>query len=180
MENNRPLGWTTLDEAKKLVEAGLDPNTADMYYHYNTVEIKGVVKYISGPELATSPYSEGVKTAHMLYASPMMDESDKVYPCWSIGTLLELIPKLVGERNSSLLYHAYFNFELSPRYKYPLRWVARYSGSIKQKDNEGDFDGQTMFSKDVSTEFTYETAIETVCDTTIWLLENGYIEKHEE
>ena len=50
----------------------------------------------------------------------------------------------------------------------------------KQNDNERDFDGQTMFSKDVSTEFTYETAIETICDTTIWLLENGYIEKHED
>lgn len=30
----KPLGWTTIEEAKKLVEAGLDPNTADMSYNF--------------------------------------------------------------------------------------------------------------------------------------------------
>ena len=96
MENNRPLGWTTLDEAKRLVEAGLDPNTADMYYHYDTVEIEGAVKYISGPELATSPYSEGVKTAHMLYTSPMLDDLNKVCPCWSLGALKNVVEEYFG------------------------------------------------------------------------------------
>lgn len=168
MKNNRPLGWTTLDEAKRLVDAGLDPNTADMGYELDTQSPR-----------ATS-FTQLEKYFKALYVSPIYEPMTKAYPCWSLGALLELIPKLVGERNSSLLYHAYFNFELSPRYKYPLRWVARYSGSIKQKDNEGDFDGQTMFSKDVSTEFTYGAAIETICDTMVFLLENGYIEKHEE
>lgn len=97
MENNRPLGWTTLDEAKRLVEAGIDPNTADMYYHYDTVEIEGAVKYISGPELATSPYSEGVKTAHMLYTSPMLDDLNKVCPCWSLGALKNIVEEEFGK-----------------------------------------------------------------------------------
>lgn len=92
MENNRPLGWTTINEAKRLVEAGLDPNTADMYYFYDTIELEGIVKYINGPTLVTSPYSEGVKTAHMVYPSPMLDESDKVCPCWSLGALIEILP----------------------------------------------------------------------------------------
>ena len=35
MANNKPLGWTMLEEAKKLVKAGFDPNTADMYFVHN-------------------------------------------------------------------------------------------------------------------------------------------------
>ena len=31
-QNNRPLGWTTLEEAKQLVKVGLPIETADMHY----------------------------------------------------------------------------------------------------------------------------------------------------
>lgn len=29
----KPIGWTSIEQAKKLVAAGLVPNTADMYYY---------------------------------------------------------------------------------------------------------------------------------------------------
>ena len=74
METNevkRPLGWTTLEEAQKLIEAGLDPETADMYY----------VK-LGANEYSLRPFSE-----------PNWDRQQGVdKPCWSLGALFRLIP----------------------------------------------------------------------------------------
>lgn len=67
MENNRPLGWTTLEEAKRLVKAGLDQNTADMWISPNG-------KYI-GDSKQTPNYN--------------------TYPCWSIGNLFNIAYTIV-------------------------------------------------------------------------------------
>ena len=35
-ENNTPIGWTSLEQSKRLVELGLDAKSADMYYEEMT------------------------------------------------------------------------------------------------------------------------------------------------
>ena len=58
------LGWTTIEQSKKLIEAGLDPNTADMW-------ISPQSKYVGNIE---------------------MKPHYKVYHSWSLGRLIGLIP----------------------------------------------------------------------------------------
>lgn len=79
MENNRPLGWTTLEEAKKLVEAGLDPNTADMSFaeaHLSNVDLDVV---------DTASYSK----------TKDYDDLWERFPCWSLGALVEISVKII-------------------------------------------------------------------------------------
>jgi hypothetical protein len=63
------LGWTTLEQSKKLVEAGLDPNTADM----SVFEAEG---------------------KQYVYAHKPDDIN--CTPCWSLGALLNVMdsPKI--------------------------------------------------------------------------------------
>lgn len=71
-KENRPLGWTTVEEAKQLVEAGLDPNTADLW-------ISPQGKYIG--DIKTKP-------------------SYQTYPCWSLGALIGLMPKTIPHKRN--------------------------------------------------------------------------------
>ena len=72
----RPLGWTTIEESRKLVEAGLNPETADM--HYTLAEDESFYILYTDNEVAYG--------------------SDRIVPCWSVGALLRLMPKIHGER----------------------------------------------------------------------------------
>ena len=76
--NERPTGWTTIDEAKRLVAAQVDLNSADMSY------AKGPL----GWALSASP-SLAVK--NNLFSFRQGYEQ----PCWSLGALLQLIPKQI-------------------------------------------------------------------------------------
>lgn len=94
MENNRPLGWTTIEEAKQLVEAGLDPNTADM--SYNLV----VFKVING-----NPSEDW-----LLQPFPLdKNRPQKQLPCWSLGALEKLIPDDIEVNDVTFFYHASYN-----------------------------------------------------------------------
>jgi len=73
-QNNRPLGWTTVEEAQQLIEAGLNPDTADMYW---------------APDAGTvvpTPYITKTDDETLIPAYK------GAIPCWSLGALLELIP----------------------------------------------------------------------------------------
>lgn len=72
MNNNRPLGWTTLEESKHLVEVGLPVETADMCYPH----------FIRGG--ADSYDANPVPCSSLDYPYEM--------PCWSLGALMQLLP----------------------------------------------------------------------------------------
>lgn len=96
MENERPLGWTTLEEAKLLVEAGLDPNTADMSYNFC------VCKIFNGNPLEDwllQPFS------------PDENQPHKQLPCWSIGALENLIPLTIKINDAWFHYHSSFGIK---------------------------------------------------------------------
>ena len=67
--------YTSLEQSKQLIAAGLDPNTADM--HYNEYKIADKRKIDEFPQ--ANHYSTKVV--------------DYVHPCWSVGALIQLMPE---------------------------------------------------------------------------------------
>lgn len=86
MSEEKIKGWTTIEQSKILLNAGLDPNTADMYY-------SAYITYANGKPVREPKYD--------LIAYPYKDKSSMVVgftkvdyiPCWSLGALEELMPK---------------------------------------------------------------------------------------
>ena len=100
--NERPIGWTTIDEAKRLVAAQVDLNSADM-------------SYVEGPlgwALSTSP-SLAVKKKLFSF------RQGYEWPCWSMGALLQLLPKQI------VLYGVTFYMALVGNEKH--RWSICYA-----------------------------------------------------
>ena len=71
-------GYTTIEQSKKLVELGLDPSTADMYYFLDPTPAGNIY------HLAVQRVDVGIKNL------PQYNEGD--IPCWSLSALLELMP----------------------------------------------------------------------------------------
>ena len=72
-QNNRSLGWTTIEEAKQLVEAGLPVETADMYYWL-------------------------AEEREYVYTGKCSDPNG--IPCWSLGALVSMLPLNIPAKNS--------------------------------------------------------------------------------
>lgn len=68
-----PKICTSIEQSKKLIQLGIDVNTADMYYDVNSYGIQ------SNPEVAVGKVWS------------------KDIPAWSLSALLELIPPYLGE-----------------------------------------------------------------------------------
>ena len=87
---DKPLGWTTVEQSKKLLAAGLNPDTADMLYKYDHNE-------------------------HKLDAIPQViivhnwdDVDNKNLPCWSLGVLMDIAHKAFADSPKGFdLYSAY-------------------------------------------------------------------------
>ena len=62
------IGYTTLEQSKKLVELGLDPFTADMLYYTLTPDIP----------VCKKPF--------------IFNGQDMEIPCWSLAALISLMP----------------------------------------------------------------------------------------
>lgn len=77
-QNERPIGWTTIDEAKRLVAAQVDLNSADM-------------SYVGGPFTWTMSTVPSVAVKNNLFSFRQGYE----WPCWSLGALLQLLPKQI-------------------------------------------------------------------------------------
>lgn len=74
------LGWTDIEQSKKLVETGLNPYTADMNYRYC------ICRCVDGEPIED----------WLLGIGKLFDECpDEQIPCWSLGRLLEIIPHFV-------------------------------------------------------------------------------------
>jgi hypothetical protein len=71
------MNYTTLEQSKKLIELGLDPNTADMNYRYC------ICKLID--EVPVEDWLVGI-------GKPFDECADPQIPCWSLGALIELMP----------------------------------------------------------------------------------------
>jgi hypothetical protein len=81
----KQLGWTSLEQSEKLIEAGLDPNTADMFYIFYPF-----VQDIAGLGIG-KPEEKGDT------------------PCWSLGALLELMPPYLFDFSRGIDLNIYRN-----------------------------------------------------------------------
>lgn len=78
----RQISFTSIEQSKKLVEAGLNKNTADMFYIFD-------------------PFVQDI--AGVGFGNP---EEEGDIPCWSVGNLIEMLPKSIfieGEEEGSIL-----------------------------------------------------------------------------
>jgi len=98
-------GYTTIEQAKKLLSLGLDPGTADMCY--------GSLSYDS-----PGPYCEVVKVH-----KPDLEFND--LPCWSLTALLELIPM-----TKMCHYDLYYCQYIEEGKDFPIYSTAEYNNSI--------------------------------------------------
>ena len=78
--------YTSIKQSKKLLELGLNPESADMFYSYHyayedETGWEGYEDYPSGEPYANYSHNEGG-----------WKKKGESLPCWSVGALLELIP----------------------------------------------------------------------------------------
>lgn len=145
MENNRPLGWTTLEEAKLLVDAGLDPNTADMRYEENNYGLLD--------EWVAYPFGGDIKNFDVLKKE---FPDSEFYPCWSLGALIELMPKFVQEKEIEFSVNLFVSAKGGTHIEY-----------------------SSFEPEEVLLEIYMNNLVEAVISMIRKLIENGYIKKHE-
>jgi len=67
---------TSIEQSKKLLSLGLDPNTADMFYTFNRDFNGNIIGFLPSP----------------LVSDGFIDIDGGEIPCWSLTALLELMP----------------------------------------------------------------------------------------
>lgn len=141
---------TSIEQSKKLIEFGIDINTADM--HYNNLSITHGSDYVNDFNAELMNYNSAVKLLTKYIHNPLFE----IIPAWSLSALLELIPPYLGEFKDGID----FGFSKAMNGKW---YSAHY---IKINDN-----GLATFSKTITGDTAIDAAFEMVC----WLKENGKI-----
>lgn len=145
------MNYTSIEQSKHLLKLGLSPESADACYDVGYgqtkahIECENFISYFTNDE-----YPE---------------LKDRYIPCWSLGALIELMPKIISvpvdERS------AYF---------YSLEWQFANDNSLRYiATNRGKCLIDIYSDHDTRNKSLIETAFEMVC----WLLKNGYIKKGE-
>ena len=131
----KQLGWTSEKQSRELVKAGLAVKTADMYI----------------PQEDTTP--------RVLQLS--LEEHHAYCPCWSLGRLVALLPKVVETKKPKNLYFP----EILPSNN-----CVAYTALNKNKEY--------VFLKLFATGTeSNATLIDNIVSMICWLLENNYIKK---
>ena len=121
--------YTSIEMSKKLLELGLSPDTADM--HYLKIIRENDVRYI--PEL-------------------LLDDNEYDIPCWSLGALLELMPKIQEDEDDG----------------------GCYPNLCKGWDND---QWHCVYRSSIHITKWYDNPIDAAFEMVCWLLENEYIKK---
>ena len=70
--------YTTIEESKQLIEAGLDVNTHDMFYYRSDRREEYLISVGKHPAITNNLFSY---------------RNEYVIPCWSLAALIDLIPE---------------------------------------------------------------------------------------
>ena len=73
------MNYTSIEQSKKLLELGLNPETADMYYE---------------PSIGFCTEPSEARVGEIKYAHP------RSIPCWSLGALLDVMPDKIEYMDS--------------------------------------------------------------------------------
>ena len=120
---------TTIEQSKKLLELGLSPETADMNYYHDRKDDY----YIKVP-MVGKPFN-----------------NDDI-PCWSVGVLLEVMPKMIIDKDDCIYSFGLFYLPFKEQ------WCSCYKG-----------DGFPIV------EYESNNVLEACYNMMVWLLENNYI-----
>ena len=123
--------YTTIEQVKKLISLGLDPGTADMYYIRNWGEYYA-------------------RTNNEKYIG------DRLYPCWSVGALMDLIPKHIVKNNTE--------------YSMCLQTMT-HCYSLCHTDGR--------YLTTLGCQIICKSLMDAVYQYVVWLIENGYINGNE-
>ena len=88
------INYTTIEQSKKLLELGLNPESADMFYCYGMKLDTKEWCYDSEPTVESKEFHRDICDL----------------PCWSIGTLIDLMPKYMKSGKD------YFDLMIIPFY----------------------------------------------------------------
>lgn len=146
---------TDIEQSKKLLELGLSPDSADMYWERD-MNCLGVEAYNLIPAIR---YSK--KELKQLF-----EEFNNLVPAWSLSALLGLMPNFIMIKNEETQYEAYFYFNLFLG-KYPWRWHAQYTGrDFVLEGNQNKHKTKTISN------FVSENQLDVVYEMLVWVLEN--------
>ncbi len=87
------MNYTTIEQSKKLLELGLKPDTADMYW----------MDWKRDTNSITIPNIKGV-----------IDEKD--LPCWSAGALMDLLPTTIWNEDTEDSFDLFFTKDNDTEY----------------------------------------------------------------
>lgn len=124
---------TDVKQSKKLIQLGIDVNTADM--HYSTWTI------LNGNFILSPNQGETIEKLQK-------DYGNQIIPAWSLSALLELIPPYLGEFKDGID----FGFSKAMNGKW-------YSAHYIQLDNSG----LATFTKTVTGDTAIDAVFEMVC-----------------
>lgn len=142
--------YTTLEQSKKLMELGLNPDTADMFYSRRPT---GKSKYSIFPDF---------KPEGQLEIFTKVD-----LPCWSLGALMNLLPPSI-QTGEGIQNH----YEIDIR-KYWGNEKDLYQVAY------GNNKGLSEKWHDMINTGERENLVDAAFQMIWWLLENGYIKKEE-
>jgi len=139
----KELGWSTFEQSKRLIEAGLDPETADMFY---------------------------VNVDECLYSAFPMPNHNNIFkkqtcdnPCWSLGVLIDLLPKTIETNNPKNLY-------------FKEIFLANNGIAYIACNEHKEMVFLKMFGTGVEgNEALIDNTVSMIC----WLLDNNYIKKEK-
>lgn len=99
------IGYTTIEQSKKLVELGIDVDSADMYH--------SIVPEVLKKENGNLSHNIGViQTVHNVTFSDIKRTLENVYdkykevqliPCWSTEALIKLLPREIHRTDNYIL-----------------------------------------------------------------------------
>ena len=127
--------YTTIEQSKKLLELGLNPKSADMWWLYVTAQGKHIAMMYEEPD------------SHYLARMESYGIQDAAIPCWSLGALLDVMPKI-------------------KEFYYPSLYKASFSVTACMYSTQ---------DHDIFKIYTGEDFLEAAFNMVVYLLENGYI-----
>lgn len=146
------MNYTSIEQSKKLLELGLSPESADMFYNEEPDET-----YLK--DIVDTKYPMILREGYIRFL-----EEYGVFPCWSLGALLEVMPIIKKGIDEYLPYF----IKGSEIWKGKIQsfWYCSY---VLLDDSNTEL-----------TTFKTSTAVEAAYSMVAWLLENGYIKKESD
>ena len=130
--------YTTIEQSNKLIELGLSPETADMFWMYDSKD-----------------------TWEPVVFNWEQHQDDKDIPCWSVGALLEVMPKAINKYDERERCYKTYHPNLYQAYYHCCGYA--FGPSLNQENY------------DMLCSFGDDSWINVIYKQIIWLLENKYI-----